>query len=347
MRFLVLFCLLGAPCLASQPAGVDALGPDDVAKAVSALKQNFVHPRELSDADIARATLQGLLDRLSPAVTLESGSAAAASAQPFYSEIYGRTGYLRIGEFSKANFSKAAEAVHDWISNKANAVILDLRGTPPNGQYEESAVLGGLFCPKGTELFSLESTQDSKETEQSITVGDAPEQFKGVLVVLVDGNTAQAPEALAAALQKRAKALIVGDRTAGKPYQYTEVSLSNAVLRMATAQVILPDGKQPSDNGLIPDISVGIGNTPKADIMKSITTKGIVSVVAEQSRPHLNEAALVAHENPEVDEIEAEESGHKPPPALIDRQLQRALDLVTSISIYQSRATGAPAPAGR
>ena len=356
MRFLVLFSLLGAfvasgassaTGLAAQPAGVDTLGPDDVAKAVAALKQNFVHPQDLSDAQMARATLQGLLDRLSPAVTLLSGSAVAAAAQPFYSELYGHIGYLRIGEFNKANFGKAAEAVQDWGSEKANAVVLDLRGTPPNGDFEGSAALGALFCPKGTELFSLESAQGNKETEENVTVEDAPAQFKGVLVVLVDADTAEAPEALAAALQKRAKALIVGDRTAGKPYEYTDVPVSDGVLRMATAQVILPDGKQPSENGLIPDISVGLGSVAKADIMKSITAKGIASVVLEQSRPHLNEAALVAHTNPEVDEIEAEQSGRKPPEIPIDRQLQRALDLVTSISIYQSRESGAATPASR
>jgi len=363
MKSLVLTCLLAALPVsifaAGEPAGVDALGPDDVAKAVAALKQNYVHPEDLSDAEIARATLQGLLDRLSPAVTLVSGSGSAEKAAPFYSELYGgRTGYLRVGDFSNDNVAKAAGTIKDWNAKNVGAVVLDLRGTPPNGDFDTGAALAEMFCAKGTQLFSLESIPASgaqakdgsipmSQMTMEYVVKNPPAQYKGVLVVLVDGDTAEAPEAVAASLQKCAKALIVGDRTAGKPFKFTDVPLSGAVLRMATAQVILPDGKQPGEGGLMPDISIGIGAANKPDVMKSITSSGVGSVVQEQSRPHLNEAALVAHNNPEVDEIEAEQSGRKPPEPLLDRQLQRALDLLTSISIYQTRATGFSAPAGQ
>jgi carboxyl-terminal processing protease len=166
---------------------------------------------------------------------------------------------------------------------------------------------------------------------------EAAPLFKGVLLVLVDADTAEAPEAVAACLQKSAKALVVGDKTAGRAYQYSDVPLNGAVLRVAVAQVILADGKEPGENGLTPDISVPMGRVSKKDIMRSITAKGIASVLNEHDRPHLNEAALVSGSNPEVDELEAEQSGQKPADTLIDRQLQRALDLVTSISIYQAR----------
>jgi C-terminal processing protease CtpA/Prc len=223
-------------------------------------------------------------------------------------------------------------------------VILDLRGTPSSSDYDTAAKLAELFCPKGTEIFSLTAgkghTLPGATTDTKTYSVSADPMFKGILLVLVDSDTAEAPEAVAAVLQKCAKALVVGDKTAGREYEFTDVPLNGAVLRVAGAEVVLSDGKEPGENGLAPDIPVGIGKALKKDVMRSITTKGVASVVNEHDRAHLNEAALVSGSNPEVDELEAEQSEKKPAAALIDRQLQRALDLVTSISIYQAKGRG-------
>jgi hypothetical protein len=60
--------------------------------------------------------------------------------------------------------------------------------------------------------------------------------------------------------------------------------------------------------------------------------------VYETERPHLNEAALLAGTNPEVDAAEAQRRnrGREKQPTR-DPVLQRALDLVTSLEIYQKR----------
>ena len=166
---------------------------------------------------------------------------------------------------------------------------------------------------------------------------DSDPAFTGILVVIVDEETAEAPEAVAASLQKCAKALVVGDKTAGRAFEYRDFPLGAAVLRVAVAQVMLPDGKKPEENGLLPDISVGLGAASKQEVMRRIGTKGISSVIQEYDRPHLTEATLVSGSNPDVDEAEAEQSGKTQDTGMIDRQLQRALDLVTSISIFQQK----------
>jgi hypothetical protein len=328
------------------PMGVDALTPDDVAKAVSALKDNFVRPDALTDAEMARATLQGLLDRLAPGVRLETRTAGGTTevASPFYSEAPdGKLGYLRVGELTAANIEKTKEALNDLSGKGIEAVVLDLRGTPATSDYAAGARLAELFCAKGTELFSLTAGKghalpgpDTTAQTKTFTAEAGP-VFKGILLVLVDADTAEAPEAVAATLQKCAKALVVGEKTAGREYQYADVPLSGEVLRVAVAEVILADGKEPGENGLTPDIRVGIGKASKREVMRTITAKGIAAVTAEHERPHLNEAALVSGSNPEVDELEAEQSGVKSTAPVVDRQLQRALDLVTSISIYQAK----------
>ncbi len=340
---------------------MDRLSPDDVAKAVAALKGNFVCPKALSDAEMARATLDGLLDRLAPEVSLVTGTASPEAAPPFYSEIYGgKTGYLRPGKLTQENIAKSRQTLVEWSGTGVAAVVLDLRGTPASSDFEAGSDLERLFCSKETAIFSLRATGQG-HSAQPLKTGSSAEAivtpsttaltysakadplFKGILVVLVDGETAEAPEAVAASLQKCSKALVVGERTAGRAFDYRDFPLDGAVLRVAVAQVILPDGKELGEHGLKPDIDVALGSASKQEALRSVSTKGVESVIEEYDRPHLNEAALVARSNPEVDELEAEEGGKKPEERLIDRQLQRALDLVTSISIYQVKGRAGPA----
>ena len=61
--------------------------------------------------------------------------------------------------------------------------------------------------------------------------------------------------------------------------------------------------------------------------------------VYETERPHLNEAALLAGTNPELDAAEAAQQrrGRAPDRIPRDAVLQRAIDLVTSLAIYQKR----------
>jgi C-terminal processing protease CtpA/Prc len=336
---------------AATPA-VDRLGTDDVQAAVDDIKQDFVRPEALSDSDIERATLQGLLGRLAPEVALVTASGAGEQGATFYTqEIDGKTGYLRPGPLTEEDVDKAREALKAWAAKNFGAVVLDLRGTPPDNDFTAAADLTGLFTAKGTEMFSLYARAAGRPAAsgaaelsgtadtQAFTAQSDP-VFKGVLVVLVDGETGQAPEAVAAALRICAKALVVGDQTAGRGFEYRDFPLHGAELSVAVARIILPDGTEPGALGLKPDIEVAPGAASKAEIMQSISTKGIASVTEEHDRPHLNEAALVAGSNPEVDELEAESSGKKPEEGMIDPQLQRALDLVTSITIYQAKSAG-------
>jgi hypothetical protein len=75
----------------------------------------------------------------------------------------------------------------------------------------------------------------------------------------------------------------------------------------------------------------------KAEIFQQSVQKGLSEFVQERSRPHLNEAALIAGTNPELEAAETAQrrarTGEKTPPR--DVVLQRALDVVTSLSIYK------------
>ncbi|MEY2504340.1 MAG: hypothetical protein QOG27_620, partial [Verrucomicrobiota bacterium] len=67
--------------------------------------------------------------------------------------------------------------------------------------------------------------------------------------------------------------------------------------------------------------------------------KGMTPFVVENARPHLNEAALISGKNPELEAMEAAQRRNRNPekPGVHDSVLQRALDLITSIGIFQKR----------
>ena len=313
------------------PSGVDALSADDVKKALSALRSDYVSP--ISEEQMNRATLRGLLDALSPSVTLSGSAEKTAEVPAFYSETYeNRVGYLRLGDLSK-NAAQAQAAVNEWMGKKIGAIILDLRSTPPSSDFGAAASLARIFCTQ----FTLQLTKGTSGS--GFGAGSTSPPFGGLVVVLVDGDTAQAAEAVAAILRESAKAILVGDPTSGKSYEFTDVPLDHGmVLHVATAQA--NTGKGPLAGGLKPDIAEDRGGFNKADIVKEITAHGVARVVAEKSRAHLNEAALVAGRDPDIDTMEADQqASHQPAAAArpIDRQLQRALDLVTSISVFQAR----------
>jgi hypothetical protein len=77
----------------------------------------------------------------------------------------------------------------------------------------------------------------------------------------------------------------------------------------------------------------------KRQIFQLSGEKGMAPFVYESGRPHMNEAALVAGTNPELEAAEAAQQrrGRLPEKPPHDSVLQRAVDVVTSLEVYQSR----------
>jgi C-terminal processing protease CtpA/Prc len=104
--------------------------------------------------------------------------------------------------------------------------------------------------------------------------------------------------------------------------------------------MISPEGRSLFAEGVKPDLPVDMPVAEKRQIFQLSSDKGIGPFVYEAGRPHMNEAALLAGTNPDVEAAEAAQqrrghSAEKPPPH--DTVLQRALDVITSLEVYQSR----------
>jgi hypothetical protein len=200
------------------------------------------------------------------------------------------------------------------------------------------------FVPKGTPLFALRGPTAKRERD---FFSDQAPLYNGLLVLLVDGETAGATEVLAAVLRFHNHAIVIGQSTAGCAVDYSDLPLpSGKILRVAVAEAILPDEHSRYPKGVQPDLPVALPVPLKRQIFQQSLTKGMAPFVFETVRPHLNEAALLAGTNPEIEAVQAAQQrraqGGEKPLALHDEVLQRGIDLITSIEVYEKQTSRAP-----
>jgi hypothetical protein len=329
-----------APPPSPTPTGeqiINSLGESDLQAALSLLKNNFTNPDALTDTELNRATLAGLLVRI-PGGLMILPNREATKPEPaasFYGEIFdGHIGYSRVGSLNNANLKELDKILADFAAKKVDAVIVDLRVSNV-GDFASAAEFAKRFCPKGKALFSVRK-QGSRQ-DRAFT-SDRDPAFQGLVVVLANGDTTGGAEALAAALRTYEKALIIGQDSAGRAVEYADLPLpSGKILRVASAEAVMPDGQPLFPGGVKPDLPVEMSIADTRQIFRQ-SEKGMSQFVYENERPHLNEAALIAGTNPELDIPDAQRrlrAQNKPP--LRDSVLQRALDVVTSLEVYQKR----------
>jgi hypothetical protein len=325
---------------------LETLDTADLQQAIPIIRQNYVDPAALNETELGRAVLAGLLSRLGRGVMLlpARGPEPTPSPAPFYREIIANhIGYLRPGDLSRDQFQEMNSTLRGFAGKKIDALILDLRGSAETNDYEMAATFANSFVPKGRPLFTLRGP-GGKEV-RAFVAGQDP-VYQGLLVILVDGETAGAAEALAGVLRFGDKAILIGQTTAGRAVSYVDRPLpSGNILRIAGAQVTLPNQQSLFPNGLTPDLPVTQPVAEKNLIFQRSLTQGMAPFVFENDRPHLNEAALLAGTNPEIDAAQAAQqrrgqNGGSPAPH--DAALQRAVDVVTSIGVYEKQPGSPP-----
>jgi hypothetical protein len=305
------------------------------------LKNNFTDQEAISDTELNRATVQGLIMRVPRGITLLPGkdNAVAVTPSAFYGEIIaGHTGYVRLGSLNSANLQSLDKTLNTFAAKKVNALIVDLRATDAITELPLAAEFAKRLCPRGKTIFTLRKPAGRQDR---VFNSDRDPGFRGLIMVLADGDTTGAAEAMAAALRFYDKALVIGQPTAGRAAEYSDLPLPNGtILRLAVAEMISPEGRSLFAEGVKPDLPVDMPVAEKRQIFQLSSDKGIGPFVYEAGRPHMNEAALLAGTNPDVEAAEAAQqrrghSAEKPPPH--DTVLQRALDVITSLEVYQSR----------
>jgi carboxyl-terminal processing protease len=157
---------------------------------------------------------------------------------------------IAISEFNRGS-ARALRAALGSSGQEITGVILDLRGNP-GGLLVEAVDVAGAFLNGGL-VVEFHRSGQSPEVFNALGNGDS----RTPLVVIVDRGTASAAEVVAAALQDRNRAIIVGEKTFGKATVQNSESLSNgAEIELTVGYYITPSGKKLDGQGLEPDIEV-------------------------------------------------------------------------------------------
>ncbi|HEY1771047.1 MAG TPA: S41 family peptidase [Chthoniobacterales bacterium] len=322
---------------------LDALAPNDLTQALRFVKENYVTPSALTPADLDRATLAGLIERLGRGVTLLPAPSPNNEPAPAMSDrdiLQGHIGYFRPGALRKSDLADLDAALRNFAAKKIDALILDLRGTAETQDFAMAAEFAKRFARKGEYLFNLQGAA----RPERVFVSDRAPDYVGLITILIDEETNGAPEVLASVLRVNEKAILIGEPTAGAAVGYSDLSLGGMILRVAVSEAAIGNERVGFPGGVQPDIAVLMPLSTKREIFKESLTKGMSPFVFESDRPHLNEAALLAGTNPEIEAIQESQQrrarGEKPP--LHDPVMQRAVDVITSIAVYQHPAGSPP-----
>jgi peptidase S41-like protein len=313
---------------------INSLNAVDLQTAITLLKNNFIEPDLINETQLNRAMLEGLIVRLGHGLMLlpDKASGPAEPPAPFYGQLLEEhIGYLRLGSLNTANLQGMDKKLTEF-GKKIDALIIDLRASSTS-DFGIAADFAKRFCPKGKTLFTLHKhpRQDRAFTS------DRDPTYQGLIVALADGETAGGAETIAAALRFYDKGMVIGHATAGRAVEYSDLPLpTGKILRVAASEAVSPDGRSLYPEGVKPDLAVEMSMVDKRQVFQLSMERGLAPFIYEVERPHLNEAALIAGTNPELESLE-QRRGRMQDRSPRDAVLQRALDLITSLEIYQKR----------
>jgi hypothetical protein len=329
------------PAAAPPTSLVDSLSAAELDEVIALLRDHFIKPEMLADLALKRATVQGTIERLAPgAAILQAPAADQNDVSPFRSEILdGRIGYARLGSVTPENVTALDAALAKFAEKKLGSLVLDLRATPGSSDVEQTAEVCRRFVPKGKVLFNVRKA--NVKQEQVLTSRDDP-KFHGIVVVLVDRDTAGSAEVIAAVLRSYVNAMVIGQQTRGEAVEFANFPLaSGKLVRIAVAEVALPDKTTVFPGGVKPDLAVDVPQETTDAVLKQGLEKGVSDLVFETERVRMNEAALVAGTNPELDAAQSAQKNKTERKVLLrDAVLQRAVDFITTLAIYEKAKAG-------
>jgi carboxyl-terminal processing protease len=184
---------------------------------------------------------------------------------------------ISINEFTRGTARSMRSALAASGAERSG-IILDLRGNP-GGLLVEATDVAGAFLNGGA---VVEFYKPGKSPEIFNATGDGDSITP--LVVLVDRGTASAAEIVAAALQDRNRAVIVGERTFGKAAVQDLTELSNgAAIELTIGYYLTPNGKRLEGQGLDPDILVSSNESKSVAETRALQVlQGLVASAGER-----------------------------------------------------------------
>ena len=237
-------------------------------------------------------------------------------------QVHEEVGYLRITSFTQKtykNLIKEFSKLEKQMSGNMKGLVLDLRNNP-GGLLDQAISVSDAFLDRG-EIVSTRGRETNTEQRFNATKGDIT---KGIpIVVLINGGSASASEIVAGALQDHKRGILLGTSTFGKGSVQTIIPVSSkGAIRLTTARYYTPSGKSIQAKGIEPDIFVP---QSKLEVLETSNERKESSL-----RGHLDEKDSDTEKTKNEDISETENTLKD------DYQLNRAIDLINSINVYET-----------
>ena len=186
---------------------------------------------------------------------------------------------VRVAAFTRGVGREVRTAVAADSSDHARGIVLDLRDNP-GGLLDEAVELASVFLDGGP-VVSFERRGQAPQTLSALTKGDTTTP----LVVLVDHATASAAEIVAAALQERSRAVVVGSRTYGKGSVQEPSKLSDgSAIELTVGHYRTPSGRSIDGVGVDPDVLVPDGSSTLAERRAVDVLSGLLAALGVGGR---------------------------------------------------------------
>lgn len=166
--------------------------------------------------------------------------------------IDGHIGYIALNGFSAPASEQFASALAGLLDDGADQIVFDLRNNP-GGYINAAQEIASQFIDDGL-IFIQESAGNDVKRYESTGAGIATDADLPV-AVLVNGGSASASEIVAAALQERGRATLIGEPTFGKNTVQVWGRLENdGGIRITISRWFTPDHNSVAPDGIQPDI---------------------------------------------------------------------------------------------
>ena len=221
-------------------------------------------------------------------------------------------GYLRITQFNEPTADALQEALDQLESQGMTALVIDLRNNP-GGLLSSAIEVSQKFLNRG-DLIVYTQGRDPRQKQQFRARGRT-RYLELPVAILVNGGSASASEIVAGALQDHNRAVLVGEKTFGKGSVQSVIGLEDgSAIRLTTAKYYTPSERVIHERGIAPQIEVHM--RPEA----------LRRLLEQQSG-----VPAAPTEGGDDEDV-------------VDIQLERAVDLLKGILIFEARNGGAEAP---
>ena len=251
--------------------------------------------------------------------------------KPVKYEAKGDVGYIRISSFSEKTVEDTQEAVKNLTKEigegKLKGFVIDVRNNP-GGLLDAAIGVVDTFLAQG-EIVSTRSRLPEETTRVS---SKTPDMTNGKpLVVLINEGSASASEIAAGALQDHKRAVIVGLRSFGKGSVQTIRPIRGfGGLKMTIARYYTPSGRSIQAKGIEPDIVVPRAKLEAEPILEGFGERDLHGALAAEEKKQIKKKEEEKKE-PVKNSDETDEDKKE------DYQLDRAIDILKAIAVYQEK----------